>query len=293
MSGESGDPGLSLRGQVALVTGGSRGIGRTLAMALAQSGAAVAVVARTQSHVAKTVADIAQANGRAVGVVVDVTDRHAVERMVREVEDKLGPVDLLINNAAVVSPLGAISEVDPEAWWRTQEINVRGPMLCARMVLPGMLARRGGRIVNLITGTALMPIANMSAYLMSKVALIRFTELLALETSDRGIRAFAVNPGAVRTDMTEYLMDSAEGRQWTPWVHQQFDSGEMPVERPVSTVLAIAAGRADVLSGRLISAREPLEQILARLQEIERDRLYTLRLDALPGFVAPAWSRPS
>ena len=132
MSGELGDPGLSLRGQVALVTGGSRGIGRALAMALAQSGAAVAVVARTQSHVAKTVADIAQANGRAVGVVVDVTDRHAVERMVREVEDKLGPVDLLINNAAVVSPLGAISEVDPEAWWRTQEINVRGPMLCAR-----------------------------------------------------------------------------------------------------------------------------------------------------------------
>ena len=74
-----------------------------------------------------------------------------------------------------------------------------------------MLARRGGRIVNLITGTALMPIANMSAYLMSKVALIRFTELLALETSDRGIRAFAVNPGAVRTDMTEYLMELGRG----------------------------------------------------------------------------------
>jgi len=212
--------------------------------------------------------------------------------MVREVEDKLGPVDLLVNNAAVVAPLGAIAEVDPEAWWRTQEINVRGPMLCTRMVLPRMLARRCGRIVNMISSAGMMPIVNMSAYLMSKVALIRFTELLALEKCDRGIRAFAVNPGVVRTDMTEYLMGSAEGQQWTPWVSQQFDAGELPVERSVSTVLAIAAGRADVLSGRLLNAREPLEQVLTRVQEIERDRLYTLRLDALPGFVSPVKAPP-
>jgi NAD(P)-dependent dehydrogenase (short-subunit alcohol dehydrogenase family) len=282
----------SLRGQVAVVTGGSRGIGRALAMRLAQAGAAVAVVARTQSHVAETVADIIRATGKATGVVADVTDRLAVERMVREVEQSLGPVDLLINNAAVVAPLGAIAEVDPEAWWRTQEINVRGPMLCARTVLPGMLTRRRGRIVNMITGAGVMPIANMSAYLMSKVALIRFTELLALEASDRGVRAFAVNPGVVRTDMTEYLMNSAEGRQWTPWVHQQFDSAETPIARSVSTVLAIASGKADVLSGRLVNAREPFEQVLARVREIERDRLYTLRLDPLPGVVAPAWSQP-
>src|SRR4051794_37188952 len=208
MSDEPVPPNRRLRGQVALITGGSRGIGRALAMGLAKAGVSVAVVARTQQQVSETVVDITRANGQAAGVAADVTDRRAVEDMAREVEDKLGPVDLLINNAAAVAPLGAVAEVDPEAWWRTQEINVRGPMLCTRILIQGMLARRSGRIINMITGAAMMPIANMSAYLTSKVALIRFTELLALETRDRGICTFAVNPGAVRTDMTEYLMTS-------------------------------------------------------------------------------------
>jgi NAD(P)-dependent dehydrogenase (short-subunit alcohol dehydrogenase family) len=189
--------------------------------------------------------------------------------MVSEVEDRLGPVDLLVNSAAVIDPLGPIAEVDPEAWWRTQEINVRGPMLCARMVLPGMLARANGRIVNIVSTAGMMPIPNMSAYLTSKVALIRFTELLALEASGGGVKAFAVNPGAVRTDMTGYLMGSPEGQQWTPWALQQFDAGETPVDRVVAIVLAIASGRADMLSGRLVSARDALEQVIC---QCSRDR---------------------
>jgi NAD(P)-dependent dehydrogenase (short-subunit alcohol dehydrogenase family) len=213
--------------------------------------------------------------------------------MVREVETKLGPVDLLINNAAVIAPLGPFAEVDPEAWWRTQEINVWGPVLCTRTLLPGMLARRSGRIINMISAAGMMPIVNMSAYMLSKVTLIRFSELVALETRDGGIRVFAVNPGAVHTDMTEYLMGSEEGREWTPWAQQQFGSGEVPMERPVSTVLTIASGRADALSGRVVSAREPIDEVLAQAQEIEQNGLYTLRLDALPEYVAPTWSRPS
>jgi NAD(P)-dependent dehydrogenase (short-subunit alcohol dehydrogenase family) len=161
------------------------------------------------------------------------------------------------------------------------------------MALPGMLARGRGRIVNIVSTAGMMPIPNMSAYLTSKVALIRLTELLALEAGGGGVKAFAVNPGAVRTDMTGYLMDSPEGQQWTPWARQQFDAGETPIDRVVSILLAIASGQADMLSGRLVSARDALEQIIARAQEIERDQLYTLRLEVLPGVAVPVWSRPS
>ena len=113
-----------LTGQVALITGGSRGIGRAISEALAACGAAVAVAARSAEQVADTVNAILSARGQAMGVTVDVSDRKAVTDMVASVERDLGPIDLLINNAGIVTPLGSIAETDPDQWWRCQEINV-------------------------------------------------------------------------------------------------------------------------------------------------------------------------
>src|SRR4051812_45591159 len=140
---------IDITGRVAIVTGGGRGIGRAIGLGLASAGASVAVVARSGDQIAETVEEIAQAGGRAFAVPAGVSDPESVGRMVREVERALEPVDLLVNNAGVSGPLGPIDETDADEWWRCQEANLRGPLLCARAALPGMVARRLGRIVNI------------------------------------------------------------------------------------------------------------------------------------------------
>src|SRR5215211_2695960 len=119
------------------------------------------------------------AGGRAIALSVDVTDHAGVEQAVARTERELGPVTLLVNNAAVATPVGPAWEVDPDAWWRTVEVNLRGPFVCARAVLPGMLSRRAGRIVNIVAVAAFNTAPFMSAYAASKAGLISFTEDLA------------------------------------------------------------------------------------------------------------------
>jgi NAD(P)-dependent dehydrogenase (short-subunit alcohol dehydrogenase family) len=278
-----------LTGQVALITGGSRGIGRAISEALAACGAAVAVAARSADQVADTVNTISAARGRAIGVTADISDRKAVTDMVTAIERDLGPVDLLINNAGVIAPLGPIAETDPDEWWRCQEINVRGPLLCSRMVLPTMYTRRRGRIVNVVSMAGIMPIPYLSAYLHSKIALVRFTELLALETREHDVRAFSVSPGTVRTEMVRTLTDSDDGQRWTPWVREQLDKVETPVHRVVSLILTIACGAADSLTGRLLNAREDFKRVIERASEVEQEGLYALRIQTLEGLAAPVW----
>jgi NAD(P)-dependent dehydrogenase (short-subunit alcohol dehydrogenase family) len=126
-----------LAGQVALITGGGRGLGRAFALALAQTEALVAVTARTRSELDETVRLIEQNGGRALAVPADVTDRQAVATIVDTVTARFGAIDLLINNAGIVTPLGPLWEIDPDEWWRSMEINLRSVLLCSSAVLPG------------------------------------------------------------------------------------------------------------------------------------------------------------
>jgi NAD(P)-dependent dehydrogenase (short-subunit alcohol dehydrogenase family) len=250
-----------LVGRVALVTGGGRGLGPLLAQGLAAAGAAVAVTARTEAELRQTVGQIGAAGGRATAVAADVTDRGAVARAVAEVEGRLGPVDVLVNNAARFEALGPLWEVDPDDWWREVEVNLRGPLLCARAVLPGMLARRRGRIVNVASGAGTATVPGASAYSVAKTGLLRLTDTLARETQDAGVAVFAVNPGTLRTPMSEPVL-AAHGdvfERWAPWFPRLFAEGrEAPPEPAVRLVVALAGGRADALSGRFIRASDDL-----------------------------------
>src|SRR3990170_2356209 len=134
-----------LGGRVAIVTGGGRGIGRTIAEGLAKAGAAVAVTGRSAGHLQEAVAAIEKAGGRGLAFAADVTDQPAVRRLVAETESKLGPVDILVNNAAMEGPLGPLWELDTAQWRRCLEVNLMGPIICSQAVLPGMVARRRGR----------------------------------------------------------------------------------------------------------------------------------------------------
>jgi NAD(P)-dependent dehydrogenase (short-subunit alcohol dehydrogenase family) len=288
MNGTTNELHKPLAGQVAFVTGGGRGLGRAFAVALAAAGAAVAVVARSADQVAETVTQISVAGGRAIGLLADVSDRQAVAQSVSTVEQQLGPIDLLINNAGIVSPLGPLWESDPDEWWRTVEINLRSVLLCSHAVLPDMVARRRGRIINIASGAGTVAIPYGSAYVTSKTALIRLTETLALETQPHGVTIFAIHPGTVRTAMTEYLAESAPGAKWLPWMKTVFDEGkDVSVEPTLELVLRVATGEADLLSGRFIGFNDNLTELVARTDEIQQENRYVLRLPTLEGALRP------
>jgi NAD(P)-dependent dehydrogenase (short-subunit alcohol dehydrogenase family) len=263
---------VALEGQVALVTGGGRGLGRAIAEALAAAGAAVAVLARSADELAGTVAHIEAHEGKAIPVPVDVTDRAAVEHTVATVENTLGPIDLLVNNAGIAEPIGAFWELDPDDWWRILEVNLRGPALCARAVLPGMVARGSGRIINVTSGAGAAPISGATAYCSSKAALIRLTDTLGVETERHGIRVFALNPGVVRTRMTESLMDGPVSSAWLPWIKPVFEEArDTPIERTAQLVVFLASGRGDALSGRVVSARDEPEALARDAESIRSE----------------------
>jgi NAD(P)-dependent dehydrogenase (short-subunit alcohol dehydrogenase family) len=202
--------------------------------------------------------------------------------MVRQVEGALGPTDLLVNNAATPGPLGPMWEADADDWWHAFEVNLRGPYLCSRALVPGMIARRRGRIINLSTTAATVAVAHMGAYVTSKTALIRFTENLAAELTNSGVSVFGLDPGTVRTAMSEYVLESEAGKKWLPWFRKLFDQGrDVPAETAAQLVVQVASGRADALSGRFFGIADELEKLLGRLEEIKRADLYTLRIRTL------------
>jgi NAD(P)-dependent dehydrogenase (short-subunit alcohol dehydrogenase family) len=274
---------IDLRGQVALVTGGGRGLGQHLATALAGAGAAVAIVGRSAPHLTETVRLIEGGGGQALAFPADVTDQQAVERVVAATEQRLGPIDLLVNNAGVLGPVnGPLWEVDPMQWWRTIDINLRGPFLCARAVLPGMVSRRAGRIINMTSPTGQHPY--LTAYKASKTALTDLTNCLAAETQPYGISVFAFMPGGVRSGMTEYLAASSEVHESIRSHHQAYFREGITVdvpERAVQVCLLLASGKADALSGRYISAWDDALESLKRVEEILQNDLLTVRVRPL------------
>lgn len=279
-----------LKGQIALVTGGGRGIGRTIAQTLARTGAAVAVLSRSAEELSETVRLVQQEGGAAAAYPADVTDAQAIQSAIRSIEGSLGPIDVLVNNAGTAKPLAPFAESDINEWWRGMEVNLLGPAICARYVLPGMISRRRGRIINISSGGAANAMTHFSSYICSKTALVRFSECLALENASHGIAVFAVAPGTVRTAMSEYSLNSEEGQKWLPWFKRLFDEGfTVPPERPATLVLELATGRADALSGRFISIYDDLQQLIANAADLQQKNLHALKVDRLsPGTPNPA-----
>lgn len=271
-----------LQGQVAVVTGGGRGIGRAIAQVLASAGAAVAVVSRSAEELCETVHLVQQGGGRASAFPADVTDAEQIHRAIHDIEQSLGPVDVLVNNAGTAKPLAPFAHCDVKEWWRGMEVNMLGPLLCSRFVLPAMISRRKGRIINMSSGAGALAMTNFSSYVCSKTALVRFAECLALETKSYGIAVFAIAPGTVKTAMSEYSLNSAEGQKWLPWFKRIFDEGfTVPPERPASLVLELASGRADALSGRFVSIYDDLDQLLQSSAEVEKRNLHALKVERL------------
>lgn len=251
-------------GGVALVTGASTGIGRALAEGLAARGMAVAGLARSGDRLRTAMDEIAATTGaRTLAVTADVTDRAAVEAAVEQIAGELGRVDLLVNNAGAVDAAEEpLWETDPDQWWDVVSSHVRGGYLLSRAVVPWMVLRNRGRIVNLASGMSVRARPQYSAYSVAKTGLMRMTEALAGALEGTDVHVFDVAPGVVDTPMTRSMAMWQGFEDWTP------------VDRVVSMVTAIAAGELDAWSGRYLHVNnDPIEELRSRVPEGDARRL--------------------
>lgn len=202
---------FDLSGRVALVTGGSKGLGRAIAGALARAGADVAIASRQRAALDTAAADLRGSGRGVLAVQADVTDEDSIGALVAGVIDEFGRIDILVNNAGI-GDTTAVVEMDPAHWDEIMQVNLRGPMLCCKHVGPHMIGRRRGKVINVASVLATRVARYMSAYTASKAALVHFTRTLALEWIRHNVQVNALCPGYFLTEMNADFFASATGR---------------------------------------------------------------------------------
>ena len=250
---------MSVHGKTVMITGASRGIGEASARAFAGTGANVVLLARGQEAVARIAGEIGPS---ALAIPCDVSRFLELQTAVTAAEDAFGSVDILINNAGVVTPVDHIATSDPDAWGHVIDVNLKGVYYGVRAVLPGMLERGTGSILNLSSGAAYSPVEAWSHYCASKAGVLMLTRSIDKEYRDRGIRALGLSPGTVATEMQRDIKASGinpvSRLEW---------SDHIPPDWPAKALLWMCGAEADEFLGDDVLLRD--ESIRARVGLVE------------------------
>ena len=239
---------FSLRNKVAVVTGASQGIGRETALALAQAGAKVAVAARNEEKLAALVGEIAAGDGEAFAVKMDVADGEQVKAGFKQVLEKFGRLDILVNNAAVTRD-GLAMRMKKDDWDAVLQTNLTGAHLCIQQALPVMMKARAGRVINIASVVAQMGNSGQANYVAAKAGLIGLTKAIAMEIASRGVTVNAVAPGFIETPMTDVLPEQVKDK-----LKERIPLGRMGSARDVAAAIVfLASDEAGYITGHVLN----------------------------------------
>ena len=273
-----------LRDRAALITGANQGLGLVIARAYVKAGASVYLCARDGVLLDRARADLVAAAGpgqRVLASPADVSREEDARRVVKEAQEGLGSLEILVNNAGVYGPKGQIEDVDWQEWVRAVEVNLLGSILMCRAALPHMKSRGYGKIIQLSGGGATNPLPRLSAYAASKAAVVRFAETLAEEVRENRIDVNCIAPGALNTRMLDEVLVAGPakvGQRFYDRAVKQKAEGGASLEKAAELAGFLGAAQSDGITGRLLSAVwDPWASLPDHLSDLAGTDVYTLR----------------
>ena len=270
---------MKLSGKISIVTGSSRGIGKEIAKQFAKEGSFVVVLSRSKKNIEETVKEIKEAGGNAMSIQTDISNNFQVKSLVKEVIKKRAKIDILVNSAAHLKPIGPISEIDTDEWVNSVKTNLFGTFYFIKNVVPYMIKQRSGKIINLAGGGAFNPFPNFSAYSSSKAAIVRLTETLSKELKKYNIFINGISPGAIKTKMTEEVIEYGKmsGDEYAKAM-QVMSTGGANIDNVLKLAIFLASNDSDGLSGKTISAQwDDLNFIKQNINKIQDSDKFTMK----------------
>jgi NAD(P)-dependent dehydrogenase (short-subunit alcohol dehydrogenase family) len=275
---------MKLQNLVTIVTGASQGLGRAIAEQFVKEGAHVAICARDSNLLDMVCGQLehsAKSGQRILAQAGDVSSQEQMEELFQRVEQEIGPVDVLVNNAGVYGPKGPSESVELDEWSRAVEINLLGTFIPTRFAIAQMKKKGGGRIINLSGGGATNPLPRLSAYAAAKAAVVRLTETLAEEVKENNIMVNAIAPGPLNTRLLDEVLEAGPELVGTGFYEKavkQRETGGAPLEKGVALCVYLASNASDGITGKLISALwDPWERLGDFRTELASSDIYTLR----------------